>query len=113
MHRVLHALVIAACTGFLGYQIYLNIETFLKHKTATRKSSKALKSNSFPTVEICLNPGFDENVLKSQNYESLHDYVLGISNGSLIGWAEAANGVKTDLLAKAYIWKNQRATVRL
>ena len=108
MHRILRALVIAACTGFLGYQVYLNIETFLKHKTATRKSSKALISSAFPALEICLNPGFDKKVLKSQNYESLHDYVLGLSNGSLIGWAGPADGVTTDLLAKAYIWKNQR-----
>ena len=109
MHRLLHAFIIAACTGFLVYQAYRNIDTYLQHKTATRKASKTLSQKDLPSVEICLNPGFDLNVLQSNGYEGwpLPNYLRGISNGSLIGWAGNGTGTTTDLLAKAYTWKNR------
>ena len=107
MHKLLHALVIAACTGFLVYQAYLNIATYLKHETVTRKFQKDLTHNDFPSIEICLNPGYNTKVLESYGYKSLTDFVKGQSNGSLIGWAgNGINGTTTELLTEAYLWKN-------
>ena len=107
MHRFLHAIVIAACAGFLAYQAYRNIDTYIQHKTATRIASKTLNQKNFPAIEICLNQGYDVDVLQSHGYDSLPDYVKGRSNGSLIGWAGNGTGTTTDLLAKAYVWKNR------
>ena len=106
MHKLVHALVIAACTGFLAYQAYLNISTYLRHETVTRKFQKDLTHNDFPSIEICLNPGYNTHVLQSHGYKSLTDFVKGNSNGSLIGWAGNGDGTTTELLTEAYLWKN-------
>ena len=107
MHKLLHAFLIAACSGFLAYQAYRNIDTYLQHKTATRKASKTLSQDDLPSIEICLNPGFDTEVLQSYGYKNLPDYIVGKSNGSFIGWAGNGTGTTNDLLDKAYIWKNR------
>ena len=106
MHKGLHYLVVLACTGFLAYQVYLNIATYLQHQTATRKSTKTLDQVAFPSVEICLNPGYGMEFLRSQGYEDMKDFVKGISNNSFIGWAGNGSGTTNDLLDRAYVWKN-------
>ena len=112
MNRLLHVLILLACTGFLSYQVYLNIATYLQCPTATRKSVKTLGQVKLPSIEICLQTGYDLKYLQTQGYEDWGGYLRGVSHGTFIGWAGNSTESSNSLLEKAYVWKNKEDIVK-
>jgi hypothetical protein len=106
MHRILHGLIIAACSGFFLYQAYLNIDTYFKYPTSKTNSITTLSRAGLPRIEVCLRNGFDLDFLQTQGYEDLTEYVTGWSNGSLIGWAGNGSMTTDQIIANATVWKD-------
>ena len=106
MNKLLYGLVVTACSALFSYQAYLNISLYLKHPTSKTNSQKYLGNVQFPLIEICLEIGYDEEILRAQGYDSLSAMVRGESNDSFIGWAGNKNLTTDVMLEKSYIWKN-------
>ena len=106
MNKILYGLIVTACSGLFCYQAYLNIALYFKHPTSKTNSQKFLGDVQFPLIEICLEIGYDGEVLRTHGYDSLSAMVRGESNDSFIGWAGNKNLTTDVMLDKSYSWKN-------
>ena len=93
MNTNVRSLIILLCSGLFVYLTYQNLTTYLKSPTAQTTSEKTLSQVEFPTVEICVSPGYDLDFLRSQGYDELWHYVNGWLGKDTIGWA--GNGSMT------------------
>ena len=68
MHRLVHGLIVSACTGFFVYQAYQNIDMYFKYPTTRTYSKTTLGHVGLPRMEVCLKYGFDIEFLELQGY---------------------------------------------
>jgi hypothetical protein len=107
MNTNVRSLIILICSCLFVFLTYKNLTTYLKYPTAQTTSEKTLSQVEFPTVEICVNPGYDVDFLRSQGYEELWHYVNGWLGKDTIGWAGNGTMTTKELIEKAYTWKNE------
>ena len=106
MQSYLHAFIIAACTGIFVHEVYRSVKQFSQKQTAKTISTKTLSQVEFLHIQICLDTGYTEEVLKTHGYATLNSYIRGVSEGKFIGWAGNGSLGTNELFSKAYIWKN-------
>ena len=105
MNTTVRAIIIFLCSGLFIFFAYNSATIYLKYPTAQSTTEKTLSQSAFPSVEICLSPGFDLEFLKFQGYNQLWLYVNGMSEKELIGWAGQGNLTTNELIKKAFTWK--------
>ena len=75
----------------------------------TSREEKEIDNNDIPEVVICLEPGFNTNVLEKYGYKMARRYYRGSVNGKFIGWSGNENETKlsSDILEEAFIVQNE------
>ena len=106
MDAAVRCIIILVCSGLFIYHAYNSTTMYLRYPTAQTTTEKALSEVYFPTVEICISPGYHLEFLKSQGYHQLWHYVNGISGGRYIGWAGNGSMTTDELIEEAYAWRN-------
>ena len=87
---------------------------YLRHPTAHSSLSKNLIQETFPKIEICLNPGFDWDLIKLFGYKSMGDFARGIKtlNGETFhGWHGNASMSTEDFLENAFSFKHMKSVI--
>ena len=76
--------------------------------TTTSKEEKDLEISDLPEVVVCLEPGFDTEVLKNYGYKTLGYYRGSMDGDKFAGWNGNENHRKSSLeiLEEALIVKN-------
>ena len=77
--------------------------------TSTSNEEKGLEIIDFPEVVICLEPGFDANVLKKYVYQTDTYYRGSMNRNTFVGWNGGKEETKSsrEILEEALIVKSQ------
>ena len=114
MNKIVELLVMSLCSYLLVWQSMENIQTYLTHPTAQRRSSQSLHSTGFPKIEVCATPGFDFQYLGTMGYTSLSNFGRGQGNydGQMFyGWSGNDSTSISKLFENASMLKNFSSVV--
>ena len=93
--------------------IYQELVTFSVTKpTTTSKEEKKLDTSDLPEVVVCLDPGFDTEIMRKYNYRPIR-YYRGVNDErTFVGWNGGKEETKSsrEILEEALIVKSQHVT---
>ena len=94
--KTFFSLVCALLTIFLLCQELFNFA--VRRPTSTSSEEKELEATDLPEVVVCLDPGFDSNVLQSYGYNVTSNYYRGSmdSSNNFVGWNGGGNETKSS-----------------